>query len=184
MSIYEMQLVLRCTDVRLRSGLRMFAKEKLMVVDGIGLFVRYDDEKRLTPAIIRSHLIGGETTYCYVEADSPDKAINKFYAEWEGAKIGGETPGSKALRIDSAEEIVELPFCSRQRKNKKGEFICGDPLKDGQGEFGMCIIEGYDAPDDCVIAVFHDKLYKAHEKGIVKVETVKGFRFVRANQFV
>ena len=56
-------------------------------------------------------------------------------------------------------KIEQVPFCSRRHRNKKGDYTCGKALhaipshpdRDDEGinengEFGMCVIMGYDAP--------------------------------------
>ncbi|MFH0806537.1 MAG: hypothetical protein V1885_02330 [Candidatus Brennerbacteria bacterium] len=130
-------------------------KEKCMALDGVGFFIRYSSDEELTPGNIRCYLVGIEHTHCIVEADSRIDAILKFLLEWEGAMIGGNSPESKALRVDPREPIMEMPPCALLHRNVADRFICGEERKDGNGEFGMCMLEQYDPPDfHCPIDAF------------------------------
>jgi hypothetical protein len=126
---------------------RMGSKEKYIEVDGIGLSVRYDDEKDLAPENIRKHLIGSRETFALIDASSMEEVIQIFNSEWDGAKIGTK---SKALRIANMNLITKYPSCAKRHKIADGEYSCGDIEDDGsgckQGTNGMCVISGYDIP--------------------------------------
>lgn len=173
--LYQLPLFERVTDISIPVG--SGSKVKCLHIDKVGIFVSYDDEKKLKPRFIRRHLIGIEDTHCIVEANNPKEAIEIFFQEWEGAKVGGKGEKRKALRINREQPIFELPFCHLLRKNKEDEFICGDPLESGlesgNGEFGMCVLEGYDAPEDCPIGKFSEVLYEAEKKGEQPIEVIK-----------
>jgi hypothetical protein len=133
-----------------------WGKSRYVSVDGFGMLVYYDEEKDLTPENIRRYLIGLGKRRCYIDAGSLEEAVRKFHDEWEGAKVGGEGEERKALYIDKENAIIELPFCAKMGRNKKGEFICGELVEEESGEWGMCVIEGYDPPEDCpILEVFY-----------------------------
>lgn len=107
-------------------------------------------------------------------------AIDIFSQEFEGARVGEK---SKAWRIDSSDKILELPHCSRLHKNSRGEYICGEPVEDNfdNGEFGMCVLEGYDYPDEeCPLHLFYQKFYEMEAAKTLPIEIVGGFNLVRA----
>ncbi|MDD4606931.1 MAG: hypothetical protein PHS07_01130 [Patescibacteria group bacterium] len=155
-------------------------------IDQVGIFVCYDTENQLNLEIIRYHLPAKTRGFRLVEADNPKEALEKFFNEQEGAKIGGEGEENKALWINREIPIQELPSCKLLHKNKKGEFICGEPTEDGSGEIGMCILEGDDPPSFCPLSPFFDRLSKLElselERGEGKIptETIQGgYRLVR-----
>lgn len=138
-------------------------------VDEVGVFIYHEKGKKLLVSEIRKHLVGRRRTSCVVEAESMTAAIEKFYAEWEGAKIGGENEMAKALWIDRVDSrgkpsyntLEELPECSRIHLNRNGGITCGIPIHDlpnhpekdddswnNSGEHGMCGLEGYDYPEE------------------------------------
>lgn len=67
-------------------------------------------------------------------------------------------------------------------KNKRGEFICAKPSKkdDGeQGEYGMCVLEEYEAPEKCVISAFRSLVYDYGEKNLsAAARKINGFNFI------
>ena len=178
MALYEIPLYERFTIVGKPSA---FKKIKCLHIDEVGLFVHHDKKEQLKPDVIRKHLILRKETYCSVEANSPEEAIKIFYAEWDGAKIGGDSPESKALWINKEEKILELPRCDRLRKNKEGQFICGKLIENGilsgNGEFGMCVLGGSDHPLKlCPMTPFREQINDA------PIEIVQGFKIIRAQQ--
>ena len=61
--------------------------------------------------------------------------------------------------INEEEYIFELPHCELLHRNNGGEFICGELSEEGegnQGEWGMCMLENYSAPEDCLISEFYE----------------------------
>lgn len=148
-------------------------KGKCMKLDGVGFFIRYDKENELDPNFIRRHLAFRKGTFCIVEADTPEDAVKTFYEEWEGAKIGGQEEEAKALWIDRELEIEELPYCENLNISSRGEYICGTEEESGNGEFGMCVLEQYDPPDDCPIADYREKIYLLEEDNRLPIYNFK-----------
>lgn len=154
MPLFMIPLCERFTD--LKKPPSFWGRSKCINVDGFGIMVHYYDEKDLTLENVRSHLIGQRRRRCYIDAGSLKEAVKKFYDEWEGAKVGGEEDERKALYIDKEREIIEFPHCDKLGKNKRGEFICGELTENEEGELGMCVVEGYDPPDDCpILEIFY-----------------------------
>lgn len=162
--LYSIPLFERCI------GERHDSKVKCLEVDGVGIFVYYENGKELDPKFIRSCLVGRKDTSCIVEADSPEKAIETFLNEWEGARIGTKYV---ALWINPKKPIKELPSCELLRKNKRDQYICGEEVgEDGNGEYGGCVLECYDPPDECPIKDFNDSVYELEEAGKLPVKTI------------
>lgn len=144
-------------------------------VDNVGLFVYHDGSQELTPDFIRHHVIGRETTDCLIEARSPKEAIEIFYKQWEGAKIGGKHRTAKALWINTEVPIVGLPWpvCELLHKNREGRYICGQETLGGNGEFGMCILDKWDPPDECPLADFYDLYSDRRRADTLPIKTVE-----------
>ncbi len=173
------------------AGSDHFSRAKLMHVDEVGLYFYYSShktpEEEITPELIRRHMIGRRDTYAVIEANNPLHALVIFHREFEGARVGGSASKMhKALWIDTEnKQIKEMPFCARLNKESKySHYICGEEEKDedggylnGNGEWGMCILEGYDAPSGCPINQFYkDKYNKQH----VEEFTLAGYRFIKS----
>ena len=110
-------------------------------------------------SFIRKHLVGRVSGSCILEANNSKEAIKKFHTEYEGARIGGKRRKAKAMWINEEEYIFELPHCELLHRNNGGEFICGELSEEGegnQGEWGMCMLENYSAPEDCLISEFYE----------------------------
>jgi len=149
------------------------AKVKVMELDGVGFVYRYNNKKELDPAFIRRIIHWREGTKCLVEAETVTQAINQFFAEWEGANVGGnKREEQKALWIDREQEIYEIPLCPTLAKNRRGEYTCGPPKANGNGEFGMCVVMDYDAPEDCAIARYWDNVRSLDKVGRLPVRTI------------
>ncbi len=170
MPLYEIPCLMRFTKLDPQT---LHSKITCLHIDEVGLFVYYDKEEQLDPNYIKRHLIGRKRTICVVEADNIEKAIEKFFNEYQGSMIGGEEE-AKALWIDREEPILELPHCELMCKNKKGEFICGEENEEGNGIFGMCVLERYDAPDECVVAEFHSNIHD----GMIPVISIGGYKVI------
>ncbi|HRY60030.1 MAG TPA: hypothetical protein P5096_01475 [Patescibacteria group bacterium] len=119
--------------------------ETAMKVDDIGIIVRHHKTHAITDDDVRRHLREHQDKYCIIEAGNVSAAIAEFYTKWYGANIGGEGEKRKALWINREKPIVELPYCERMWENKNGEFTCGEPDEENYGEFGMCLLEGYES---------------------------------------
>jgi hypothetical protein len=149
-------------------------------VNGIGTFIYYREDADLNIVRILRILVGRRDTQCLVEADTPQEAIEKFYNEWEGAKIGGNDPESKALWISDRTEILQYPSCELIHRNKRNELTCGEPVDvyDDAGEYGMCTLEGYDSPDDCPVSDFCQLVCNKGDD--IRIRTVvEGFSVIR-----
>jgi hypothetical protein len=149
-------------------------------IDKVGLFVSHDGKTELTPEFIRHHLIGRRSTSCLIEAVSVEEAIKTFYLEWQGARVGGEGRKEKALWIEETIPIVALPSCDLLNKNKENEYICGQIFDNSRnGEFGMCVLQGYDAPGGCAISQFWEKYFHAKQanKLPIKKVSIDGFEY-------
>lgn len=178
MKFYRFPVYRRFVSIGVPVGLQgMF---KLMDVDGFGIYVYYDYKTKpehITPQLIRHCLIGERLDYCLLEAESIEEALDKFYAEIAGAQVGGEEPKHKAVYIDDSREIIELPGCELIHRNTKNDYICGkpDPESEGlNGEFGMCIFEGFDVPWGCQPGGYQIVLRDLKPK----VEEFRGFKFI------
>lgn len=148
-------------------------KCEILLVDGVGIFVEYRDTEypngfdEKTMEILSRSLRGISKTSCLVtDANTAEEAIEQFYNEWDGAKIG--TIGiedSFALYINKSLVIKEYPFCEKMHKNTRGRFICGVEEGDnGNGEFGMCVLENFDPPGfHCPCTIFNEDLYEADD---------------------
>jgi hypothetical protein len=124
MKLFKLPLMERSTN--LNGSLDCFGKCKSVCVDDVGLFVYYSDEDSIYDENIRHHLCGRRSTFCYVEAKSLKEAILKFYAEWDGARVGGPGRESKALWIDLSHP-AEFIVCKRKMHlRENGTPICGE----------------------------------------------------------
>lgn len=176
-----------------------------VLVDGLGVCVYHLPDQAITVPDLRCRLICLQTTKCRIEADNLPRALERFFSEWEGAvkspvlveglsrwrawwlrfldRHGWLIMKSPALSVDPDEPVLELPDCSRLHHNRRGEYLCGIPQgnsEDAQGEFGMCVLEGYEAPTSCPISSFLGRVYELKRKGDLSIEEVAGYNLVRA----
>lgn len=174
-TIYRIPVLERFTIVGRE---RMFQRSKYLVVDGIGVCVDYGADEDLDPRNIRRHLIGLRSSHALIEAESPERAIERFFSEFHGAHAGEKGPDSKALRIDREQPILEYPPCSLLHRSRDRRFICGPEVgENGNGEFGMCVLEGYDEPG------FYCPMYEAGKyRDSLPVETIRGYRVRRGSK--
>jgi len=183
LTVYRVPLLERFTILGPPSA---FKRRKYVVVDGIGLMVEHDKDADISPGEIRGHLIGERETFALVEASSPAAAIHSFLENWEGAKTGEKGPESMALKINRKQPILEYPSCSLLHRSREKRVICGPEVgHDGNGEFGMCVLEGYDGPNFyCPIAEFATRLTDKQLAKTLETETVDGYEVVRAESLV
>lgn len=155
-------------------------KRAWIVVDGIGLHASYREEDELDPKNVRCYLIGEKTEHILIEAPSPERAIERFHVEWQGAQVGDRGPKSKGLRISKEAPIKEFPPCSFIHKNRHQDYICGPVEPDGlNGEHGGCVLDRFDAPDFfCPINEFWRRNWN---KRALKTTVVKGYKVVRGS---
>lgn len=155
----------------------LFLSVKFVEVDGIGVFVEYDKEEKLTPENIRSHFCPITETECIVEAETPEGAIEKFLRSWEGAQ--GECPG---IWINDKKIIVKYPFCEFLNRTKEDKFICGPKLRGEEcGTRGMCVLEwGIDPPPTGFCSISEMKIDKSKA---VKISVGENeYLFIDANK--
>ena len=130
------------------------------------------------------------TTRCLIEAYNAEEAIRTFYDQWEGAKIGGEARMEKALWINTKVPMVGLPLlpCELLHKSKDGRYLCGEEVGlQGNGEFGMCILDKWDAPDECSLDKFYKVYSERRETDTLSIKTVRidgvDYPYVMAEDF-
>ena len=185
--IYKIPLLERYTNIESN----MFhAYCKTMYVDTVGLFVYYSKEENVTVENIRRRLIGVKDTRVIVVAKNVNEALDIFYAEWDGARVGGNSPDSKALWVNPERNIVEYPSCNLLNINSKDERICGKEISTEEdeyahncGEFGWCTLDGYDSDMGCPVEACGEFNYEFkptiktcnHEKGLFKYESCDMF---------
>jgi len=144
-----------------------------MHIDAVGLFIEHDGSREITPELVRSHLIGSRESQCLIEADTVEEAIKIFHTNWEAASIGGEKRKAKALWVNEKVPIAGLPACELLHKSHDNKYICGEETESGNGEFGMCVLENYDAPGGrCSISQFWECYHDKQRAGTLPVETV------------
>ena len=178
MPIYEIPIIKRIVNVT-KNATRFPKKIETMHIDAVGIFLCYDEESQKDVNFIRKHLVYRESGRCYIEAINLKEAIKKFHTEYEGVRTGGKRRKARAMWINEEEYIFELPHCELLHRNKEGEFICGNLSEEGegdQGEWGMCVLEGYNAPGNCVISEFY---HNWRQKSVPFV-MVKGFKVVES----
>jgi hypothetical protein len=158
-----------------------FGKQKVMVVDGVGFFVRYsaNQENQLTPERLRCYLMCRQRTWCFLRARTAAHAIQKFLALWDGANTGGTTPERNALWIDTqyADKLAieELPVCEHLYLDRRDMPKCG---RWGGRVTTGCVLDGCDPPEDCPVDGFKQKMNDLGDA--VPVEIVMGHRVIRA----
>lgn len=166
---------------------RFGKKTKVMDVDNVGFYLHYDEEWQKTDFdFIRKHLQQRVDEKVYIEEANVHLALKKFYHEYKGTKIGGPKKEQKAIWIDDKKFIFELPHCPRMGKNKKGEFICSscsggeeDDVECDDDSNRMCILEGYEAPENCAIAISRSCARDYGEKELERAaRNINGFKFI------
>lgn len=162
-------------------------KTETMHVDSIGFFLHYDEEWQKTDLdFIRKHLQQRVDGGAYVEEANVHLALKKFYDQWEGAKVGGTEKNQKAIWINEKKFIYELPDCPRMSRNKKGDFICfscsggGEDDEERDDDFNrMCVLENYEAPENCVIETFRNCVRDYGEEELARAaRNIEGFKFI------
>lgn len=186
MKLWKFPLLQRVISLNGGPGyMRFGAKERLMELDHVGFFLKYEKEEDITPDFIRRHLTFREATWTLVDAPTITQAINTFYNEWQGAKTGGSNEEAKALWIDRELNIIEMPKCKLLNISKEKRYICGLEASNGNGEFGMCVLEGYDAPDDCAISDYYNIIYDLEQAKHLPVKTIiirgRKYRYLLVN---
>lgn len=140
------------------------SKEELRVIDGVGLYIYYRGASP-TDNQVRCHLVGGQRVFMLIEADTIDLALTKFMEECPGAMAGTRGSPAMDLRPSVLYPIEIYPECSRMNWTSRGFLVCGKPEADGlNGEFGGCIIDGCEPPEDCPIRDYHEKKREGHRE--------------------
>lgn len=122
-------------------------------LDNVGFIYEMDviDLKNtwnFTPDFFRHILSWSKDAYCQIIANDKESAKEEIRKTHIGLYIGGnESPLQKAQGF--IDKIEEIPICKELHINKDGEFICGEEMQSGNGEWGMCTLEGYDMPSFC-----------------------------------
>jgi hypothetical protein len=180
-NLYLIPLIERFIDTTKPTG----SGNKLVCINinNVGAFIYYQEDADLNIVGISRTLVGRKDTQCLIEAYTPQEAIKKFYNEWQGAKIGGNSPESKALWISKERKILQYPSCELMHRNKRNELTCGEPVDayDDAGEYGMCTLEGYDSPDDCPVSDFCRLVCDKGDDIEIKT-VVEGFSVIRPSE--
>jgi len=183
--VYKFPLLERVLVVG--KGSEIGKKEKCVFIktkDGkaIGLFVRYDwnekDQLRDIDSLARRYLITLRDSWCLVPANHPAEALRIFREEWEGAKMGGFSEESKALRINHNKPIIEFPSCdSRCMVSSDGydRFLCQRFYE----ETIDCAVMGDDYEmEECPVSVFWEKFSELKEKDGTLLSKTQGYKFI------
>jgi hypothetical protein len=125
-----------------------------------------------------------------VEASTLKGALGQF-RKFKGAQVGSK---NKALELDPGDKsqfAIKYPSCELLHKNRRGRYICGEENSeedDCNGQYGMCIMDGSDPPDNCPINDFMGKVYAAQRRftqeqppdpeSTVRIVEIRGFRVV------
>ena len=136
-------------------GLYRKYKCALLEIGGVGVYVQYDNDDELAPNLLRTCNIGIGEDYGYIEADDARSAIEVFFTEWDGAKMGTK---AKALEINRWKPILQYPLCSRLVEID-GWQRCKYPYDEDE-EPCDCVLDGADPPEDCPIDQFTGNVRK------------------------
>ena len=181
MFLYKVPLLVICTGHL--SGYNHDCRD--VEIDGIGVRVYFKDEKELDPDVIRKKTINRAEIYRFTKASGPTEAVKMVFEQEAGTKIGGDSPESKVIQLDTRNSFAErrpfwqLPLCERLHKNSRDEFMCG---KEGEhknwGKHGMCVLENYDTYlTDCPLDGFLAEMSRRWNDPSVIVQ-IDGFNVV------
>jgi len=154
MPIFEMPLLETYIE-----DTRPVQKHDYISIDGIGIYIGFNEGDDLSPEKIRRCLIGEKETFCRIKAENIETVINEFYTEWKGAYTGEK---QKALVIDIKRPILEYPDCPRQTSSEKGNFLCDEEVSEEDSPSG-CILSNCYPPDDCPIRQFLDDIHNKEQ---------------------
>lgn len=150
-TLYKIPLNERYTSVSKELG--EFGPAKLMEVDGIGLYVHYDDESQLTHKNIRSALIGIRLKHAVIAAENLSTALT-ILKEFDGMSVGIK---HKALELNSKEPIIEFHNCPRMFMDQKENIYCAYDENDDCP--AGCIVDNYDPPESCPFTFENSKRF-------------------------
>lgn len=177
--IYEISLWRRTMDIRRNKSCK--GMMKYSPVEGFGVCIVYDTENQLREEDLSKGICHKTKAKCFVEADDPSGSIEKFYKEYEGARVGGKEEKAKAIYIDYESFILELPDCLSLIK-KDNEYYCGDEVN--QKISKLCVIEENTAPrTKCLISSFYERL-KSFKSDWIPRSIFNGFMFIRAKEIM
>jgi len=104
---------------------------------------------------------GFSETTTLAQGDTPQKAKDYLRDCWEFTEnyvkhTEEQRRKGKPFRLDETKQPERVLYCERRFQNSRRDFTCGKP-RDGEtleydqnalnGEFGGCVIQGYDIPD-------------------------------------
>lgn len=111
-------------------------------------------------------LQGACKTHFWVEANTPSEAernlrsLPAFGDNFDNLSAG-ERKGLMPFRLREG-NVEQVRCCERRFKNRDGDYTCGKPIHDIEGnpdmdddsinmngEYGFCCIEGFDIPEGC-----------------------------------
>jgi hypothetical protein len=124
---------------------------KLVVRNGIGVMV-YSQDPVKDDVDIHRFLVGVRSDVWTFEAETAVALLGQLSALPVFSL--GDRP---AAWIDKEQGVVCLPECERICKNHEGDYICGEESgDDGNGEFGMCVLAGFDPAEQCPVHPWMD----------------------------
>jgi hypothetical protein len=109
---------------------------------------------------------GGRKNRFLVEADNEDDAMaivtsNKGFIRNYNSLPDKEKREVIGFWLDSTLEVIIEPECELRHKNDRGQYICGRQIADLNGhqfqndessnlsgEFGGCVLDSFDAPEE------------------------------------
>ena len=88
----------------IRISSAFISHSKFMDLDGIGFVLDYNEEQEkageITPEFIRRHLSMLKGTYCYIEAESFEEAIEKCKEQLKEGLNMGEISKAQTINMD------------------------------------------------------------------------------------
>jgi len=100
-----------------------------------------------------SQIRGRRKSSALVEAETPEEARANlmtypgFINNWRNLAL--EEMKSIPPFILRDDEITKVRPCERRQRDERGGYVCGELQEDGiNGEFGGCVLSGYDAPEE------------------------------------
>ena len=128
-------------------------------------------EYHFSPTLCGEPLQGVGSRYFLVEAPNPINAMLQVTRE-PGYRRNynnmtreerKEVKGPK-FRLDTGEKIERMPDCELRHKNRDGQYTCGEvtgEYADNNGEFGMCVLQGYDIPESDHCPFYKESIYSS-----------------------
>ena len=155
-----------------------------MELDGLGVIVSHKKGEIPPEEELRRYLIGGQRKRLLIEIEPREgqgagfdphrAAINKFFREYEGARVGSRVQALALHEEPHGERDVVHPHCEYMHRSPvDGTLICGPPAEDDpvNGEHGSCFLsEGCEAPNFCPVMehIQREEERRAREKRLLK----------------